>query len=178
MGPAPPRRGPSHFRSLALSCPRKSDTQLRPDPIADGRPSSLAPGRPARMGRQQRAYCRKLRERAPFGLSSLKPFLLLGETGPRLCFREQDAFQLGRRRFLGKLGTPLGMLVEFFGAHATLPNEPSLRAGWRDSAEFDRALGAAPVLRARYPHAREVRQWCTCFGSCSALGKSRGALVT
>ena len=77
------------------------------------------------MSRQQRAYCRKVLECTPLGFSSLKPFVLLGETGPCLCFCEQDAFQPGRRRFLGKLRTPLGMLVEFFGAHATLsPTEP------------------------------------------------------
>jgi hypothetical protein len=72
------------------------------------------------MRRQQRAYCRKSVERTPLGFPSLKPFLLLGETGPCLCFGQQEAFQLGRRRFLGKLRTPRGMLVEFFGTHATL----------------------------------------------------------
>ncbi len=74
------------------------------------------------MSRQQRAYCRKFFERTPLGLSALKPFLLFGETGPCLCFGEQDAFQLGRRRFLGKLRTSFGMLVEFLGAHARLSN--------------------------------------------------------
>ena len=52
-------------------------------------------GRPTGMSGQQRAYCRKFLERAPLGLSSLEPFLLLGETGPCLCFGEHDVFQPG-----------------------------------------------------------------------------------
>jgi hypothetical protein len=81
-------------------------------------------GRPARMRREHRADRRESRERASLSAPSLKPFLFFGKAGPRLRFREQEAFQLGRRRFLGKLHTPCGLLVGFLGAHARSPRPP------------------------------------------------------
>ena len=100
------------------------------------------------MSREQRAYRRESRERSSLSAPSLKPFLFFGEAGPRLRFCEQEAFQLGRRRFLGKLHTACGLLVGFLGAHPPLPVLHSLRVpAWarQPRGKFARALATAPV---------------------------------
>lgn len=114
------------------------------------------------MSREHSAYRREPRERASLSAPSLKPFLFFGEAGPRLRFCEQEAFQLGRRRFLGKLHTPCGLLVGFLGAHARSPVLHSLRVpAGRDISEASllalwRRRQFVPTTRSRYPHTREV----------------------
>jgi hypothetical protein len=117
------------------------------------------------MSRKQRTYGRKFREQTSLGAPSLKPFLFVGKAGPRLRFCEQEAFQLDRRRFLGKLPTSRGLLMGFLGAHARSPRAPaplslartilgdSLIVLWR-MRQFVAVAGS------RYPQMREVWQCC------------------
>jgi hypothetical protein len=115
------------------------------------------------MSREHRAYCRESRERTSLSASSLKPFLFFGEAGPRLRFCEQEAFQLGRRRFLGKLQTPCGLVVGFLGAHAHSPRPPRPSRSCPGATSSEAGLPAlwrlrqlVPTTRSRYPQMREV----------------------